>query len=535
MNISLITGDRLLPKRTAVLYAMDSINFKENVDFDLHTLENDYNRNDIIHFNPIFSERQKNINSRWEHVLSSIRNSKMNHIVIITSCYTETDSGLELSFPLKIFNELIELVSQNQGSINIGCLTDDVYAETSKRSSNLLRNLTIRQLEWTFSQYLNDLGEIKAKSKIFFVSLHQPISNLANIISRINLRAIYLCYPINYFRRNPLSPLKTAIEQLKVQLSKSGLIIYDPMCIDEEVLISTTLGERDEESLKIRKEDRWVLPINKIYFSEPELENQVNGFIKITPLPNEEVKKIAKSQVSQRDFFWIRNSDLVIAWRPFIEQTHHAGVLSELQFAIHNNIQILSYSPLEDGIEHPSPFASMIKKYYNFDEFKEKLNKFINPVHKEIAMENKPPKYCDHTSVGVVIYNQNNEVLLIERGTFPYGMAVPAGHVDDHGTFEEAAIAEVLEEVGLNINELKLIAEGRRENPCRRENGTWHYWKIYEAMANTTELRLSEREAKRAEWCSRDRLIELGLIKESAKRLEKIWFEWFKDLNILPR
>ena len=62
----------------------------------------------------------------------------------------------------------------------------------------------------------------------------------------------------------------------------------------------------------------------------------------------------------------------------------------------------------------------------------------------------EPPKYCDHTSVGVLIHNDNNELLLIERGTFPFGMAAPAGHVDQHDSCEEAAIAEVREEVGLD-------------------------------------------------------------------------------------
>ena len=151
----------------------------------------------------------------------------------------------------------------------------------------------------------------------------------------------------------------------------------------------------------------------------------------------------------------------------------------------------------------------------------------------------EPPKYCDHTSVGVLIYNDNTELLLIERGTFPFGMAAPAGHVDRHASYEEAAIAEAREEVGLDIKGLQIVAEGRRDNPCRRVNGTWHYWKIYEARA-TGIVQLNPREAKRAEWCSVQRLVELGMISSeragaSGKSLERVWLDWLYELHVLPR
>lgn len=153
------------------------------------------------------------------------------------------------------------------------------------------------------------------------------------------------------------------------------------------------------------------------------------------------------------------------------------------------------------------------------------------------CFENVPPKYCDHTSVGILIYNDANEILLIDRNTFPFHKAPPAGHVDEHGSFEEAAIAEAREEVGLKITDLKLVAEGRRDNTCRRLNGNWHYWKIYKAKS-TGEVKLSPREAKSYEWCSSRRLRELELIdvtddEVDSLGIEKVWKAWLKELNIL--
>jgi ADP-ribose pyrophosphatase YjhB (NUDIX family) len=133
-----------------------------------------------------------------------------------------------------------------------------------------------------------------------------------------------------------------------------------------------------------------------------------------------------------------------------------------------------------------------------------------------------PPKNCDHTSVGVLIYNDKKEVLLIERRTFPFGIAPVSGHVDQHASFEDAAIAEAREEVGLQITGLRLIAEGRRDNPCRRLNGSWHYWKVYEARASGV-VQVSLREAKRAEWCDWRRLLQLGLVSGDPRQDSRDW------------
>ena len=137
------------------------------------------------------------------------------------------------------------------------------------------------------------------------------------------------------------------------------------------------------------------------------------------------------------------------------------------------------------------------------------------------------PRSCDHTSVGVLIYNHNHELLLIERATFPFGLAPVAGHVDQHASYEDAAIAEAREEVGLEITDLCLVAEGRQENPCRRVNGSWHYWKVYKAHA-TGAVQLNLREATRAEWCDRRRLKELGLVSDEENQdspafLKGVW------------
>ena len=110
-------------------------------------------------------------------------------------------------------------------------------------------------------------------------------------------------------------------------------------------------------------------------------------------------------------------------------------------------------------------------------------------------------KACDHTSVGILV-SRDDKLLLIERARFPFGFALPAGHVDDDPTFESAAARELKEETGLVVRALALVAEGRKENCCRRTDGTWHYWKLYKADAES-ETRENGDEVRSSGWYSK--------------------------------
>lgn len=154
-------------------------------------------------------------------------------------------------------------------------------------------------------------------------------------------------------------------------------------------------------------------------------------------------------------------------------------------------------------------------------------------------------KVCDHTSVGMLVY-KGNKILLIERKKYPFGFATPAGHVDDKGTYENAAREELEEEVGLKAKSLKLIKEGKKNNPCRRQGSSWHYWKIYKVEVEG-KLKPSKDETKQAGWYTRKQIEKLakkteqylaGKILESewqaSPGLEPVWYQWFfKELKVI--
>lgn len=159
-------------------------------------------------------------------------------------------------------------------------------------------------------------------------------------------------------------------------------------------------------------------------------------------------------------------------------------------------------------------------------------------------VQEKSDKVCDNTSVGIII-RKDDKVLLIERKKPPFGFAPPAGHVDDHGSFEQAAKDEVYEEVGLTVVGLKLVDERKRENYCRRKGGTWHQWKLYEAEVEG-ELDPSRDETKQAGWYSKEQIEGLaqrtekylaGEIPEEEWQnnpgLETTWLQWSKEIKML--
>ncbi len=153
-------------------------------------------------------------------------------------------------------------------------------------------------------------------------------------------------------------------------------------------------------------------------------------------------------------------------------------------------------------------------------------------------------KQCDHKSVGMLVW-QSNYLLLIERKKPPFGFAPPAGHVDKKGSFAQAAREELLEEVGLNATRLSLICQGLKENHCRRKDGTWHYWQIYEVQT-TGQVKACPKETKQAGFHARESLqllakkTEKYLRKDTSEEewkdspgLEPVWYEWLKLLSII--
>jgi 8-oxo-dGTP pyrophosphatase MutT (NUDIX family) len=125
----------------------------------------------------------------------------------------------------------------------------------------------------------------------------------------------------------------------------------------------------------------------------------------------------------------------------------------------------------------------------------------------KIGELNESIPQCDNRSVGVIVQNARGELALLTRRKFPAGISPPAGHVDDHGTSEQAAVEEVGEEIGVELAVSGLrrtaIASRRVENVCRRPGGDHHVWDVYEATVTSNGLNADPEETQGARWYSR--------------------------------
>jgi 8-oxo-dGTP pyrophosphatase MutT (NUDIX family) len=149
---------------------------------------------------------------------------------------------------------------------------------------------------------------------------------------------------------------------------------------------------------------------------------------------------------------------------------------------------------------------------------------------------------CDHKSVGVIVENDANEILLLSRARFPFGWSAPAGHEDGHGSPEQTGIDEVFEETGVVVDpeSMTLIINGLRvQNRCRRPGGEYHDWTLYRARALNQEIIVNPEESLDVQWMTRRELAHLATLPSSEKNqqgdiaLEPLWKSFFATARIL--
>jgi len=103
--------------------------------------------------------------------------------------------------------------------------------------------------------------------------------------------------------------------------------------------------------------------------------------------------------------------------------------------------------------------------------------------------------------------------LMVERAKAPYGIAPVSGHIDDHGSPEEAARAEVLEEVGMIVTQIRSHGGGWRDNACSRESGprgVGHHWSIFFAQVANSVGTLELDEIVSIRWYEPDEVQRLA-------------------------
>jgi nucleoside triphosphatase len=123
-------------------------------------------------------------------------------------------------------------------------------------------------------------------------------------------------------------------------------------------------------------------------------------------------------------------------------------------------------------------------------------------------------------TVGVFIFNQKGEVLLLRSHKWPGKYVVPGGHVELGERVEDAVRREALEETGLEVYDLRFL--------CWQEFiYDPSFWKPrhfiffdYACQSDSTEVRLNE-EAEAYVWVDPQAALDLPLDTYTRVSLEK--------------
>lgn len=103
-------------------------------------------------------------------------------------------------------------------------------------------------------------------------------------------------------------------------------------------------------------------------------------------------------------------------------------------------------------------------------------------------------------SCGIILH-KNNKILLVQSGwDQPWG--APKGKVEDNETYQEAAVREVQEEVGINLRVQDIETSELYTQNNKRKN-----IHLFVCETNTTKLKVDPREIYSAAWFDVDKLV----------------------------
>lgn len=129
-----------------------------------------------------------------------------------------------------------------------------------------------------------------------------------------------------------------------------------------------------------------------------------------------------------------------------------------------------------------------------------------------------------HYSVGAIIQDRSGEIFMMDRKFEPYGYACMAGHIDVGEEPLAALMREGREELSTELQEVTFLREQEvLWNRCYKAPS--HYWYLYRASVDRSQVRINPEEAHRGGWFSPEQLRTLPL--------EPVWKHWLTLEKVL--
>ncbi|MCK4550390.1 MAG: NUDIX domain-containing protein [Candidatus Aenigmarchaeota archaeon] len=125
--------------------------------------------------------------------------------------------------------------------------------------------------------------------------------------------------------------------------------------------------------------------------------------------------------------------------------------------------------------------------------------------------------------VGPLIFNDNNEILLIKSPKFNGKYIVPGGHIEIGETMEEALKREIKEETNLDIKDIEffMIQEGTNMKDTGFNTEKHFIFIDFICKANPGKVILEAREAEEFVWIAPEDAHKLNLNKSTKIFIEE--------------
>ncbi len=171
-------------------------------------------------------------------------------------------------------------------------------------------------------------------------------------------------------------------------------------------------------------------------------------------------------------------------------------------------------------------FRIRIAQYFNV--YLEDINRLIEKQKRIVQKENKEKnkKYRNPLpTVDIIIENEREKIVLIERKNYPSGWALPGGFVEYGETLEHAAEREGKEETNL---EIEIIVPFKAYSSPQRDPRFHTITYVFIARGEG-ELKGMD-DAKRADWFSKRDIKRLDIAFDHGKIIDD-YFEFKKRLK----
>lgn len=104
-----------------------------------------------------------------------------------------------------------------------------------------------------------------------------------------------------------------------------------------------------------------------------------------------------------------------------------------------------------------------------------------------------------HSSIGVIVINDDRRILTYLRRFYPFAVTIPAGHIDAGESSLEAAERELREETGL-VAPLRYIAKFDQPGDSCRRGCDDHHWDLYACSVHGHSNIQASDEGEKIEW-----------------------------------